>query len=66
MCEQGRTLLETQRAAVSTLCPRVDAAAAGQCLRQLATLPCPDQAASMDELASMAYGLDPCMRACER
>lgn len=66
MCEQGRTLLDTQRDAVSTLCPRVNAAAAGQCLRQLATLPCPDQAASMDELASMAYGLDPCMRACER
>jgi hypothetical protein len=65
-CAKGRTMLRTQRGAVSMLCPTVDRTAAEQCLQQLAVLPCPDQSATMDELASMAYGLDPCMRACER
>jgi hypothetical protein len=66
MCEQGRTMVRQQGAAVlDTLCPSLDRTAANQCLQQLASLPCPDQGASIGDLATMVYGLDPCMRACE-
>lgn len=67
VCEQGRTMLRQQGSSViDTLCPTLDRAAATLCLQQLATLPCPDQSATMNDLATMAYGLDPCIRACER
>ena len=66
VCDQGRAMLQQQRSVVDTLCPRLDQVAAASCLQQLASLPCPDQAATPQDLITMAYGLDPCMRSCER
>lgn len=66
LCDQARNMVQQQSSAAAMLCPSIDRTAATQCLDQLAALPCPDQSASMDEVATMAYALDPCTRACER
>ena len=46
-------------------CTQFDPAAAGQCVSQLARIPCPDSDLRPDELVGMMAGLDACMRACQ-
>lgn len=65
VCGQARALLAAQRDTLSVGCPHVSSTAAGQCLRQLAVLPCPDQGTSVPDLVSMVSGLGACQRACQ-
>lgn len=66
LCAAGRDRLgQLDSAVLESICERVDASRARECLRQVATLPCPDQSATIEDMITMVYGLDPCMRACE-
>lgn len=63
-CEEIKQLT-SQGLAASAGCPQFDSAAAGQCVRQLGLIPCPDEGVPLPELLGMVAGLDACMRTCQ-